>query len=72
MQQRLYQPMMTDVSAQVNETLERDGVAVLPHTIDPALLTSLQHAFQERLTARRWNTTDGFEQNECVQPNSIV
>ncbi len=42
------------------ETLERDGVVVMPNLIPPADLEEMQDAFSARLSNMRWNNVDGY------------
>ncbi len=51
-------------SASLLDTLDRDGVAMLPALLEPAQLAGLQKSFDRVLERPSFNTWAGFEQNE--------
>ena len=53
--------------ASIVETLERDGVVVLPEFASGAWLAGMQRAFRQQLARRRWNTFDGYRQTELFR-----
>src|SRR5215213_8539710 len=61
-------PMATRLaSSQVLESLEHDGVAVLPNFITGTTLEEMQEAFRAVLRRPRWNDFDGYEQTTPYQ-----
>ena len=54
-------------SSPVLESLEHDGVAVLPNFITGTVLREMQEAFRSVLQRPRWNDFDGYEQTMPYQ-----
>lgn len=46
------------------ETLQRDGVVVLPRLLSDDALAKMKFAFDSRLRNLRWNDVDGYEKTE--------
>ncbi len=51
----------------VVETLDTDGVVVLPNFVQGDSLAGMQRAFRQGLSRMRWNTFDGFRQTELFR-----
>lgn len=51
-------------AADLTDTLERDGIAVLPNFLTGRALASIQDSFERALARPSFNTYIGFEQNE--------
>ena len=60
-------PNTTTTLDQVLETLERDGVAIVPAFATGAWLAGMQRAFRQSLARPRWNTFDGYRQTELFR-----
>ena len=52
---------------QVLETLDRDGVAIVPAFATGSWLAGMQRAFRQSLARPRWNTFDGYRQTELFR-----
>jgi hypothetical protein len=48
-------------------SLERDGIAVLPDLVRPDQLVAMRSAFDARLRCMRWNNFDGYEKTETYR-----
>lgn len=64
--------MLTDTgvsaeSARILQTLERDGIAVVPGFVSGTRLAGMQRAFVHALEQLRVNTTPGFEKTELLR-----
>src|SRR5260370_27322753 len=59
-----FEATSTRSTSSVLETLDRDGIVVLPDLVSGQQLVAMQKAFASRLGRMRWNEVDGYEKTE--------
>lgn len=58
------QPSTRTSPQELVDSLEQDGIAVIPDLVTPQQLRAMQRAFDSTLRRMRWNDFDGYEQTE--------